>query len=83
MVPENGDAGYCAGDEVLAVSTRRNTATASFISSMVPSKMRVWLFSKGGKSRPTRTFWAAQPSRKSFADRLMSTNTWLVWALVP
>lgn len=38
--------GYCgARDDVLVVSTRRNTATACFISSMVPSVMRVCDFS--------------------------------------
>src|SRR5204863_1974700 len=55
-------------DEVVeGLSTLRNTSVAFCISSIVPREMRAHCFSSGGKSRPTITPFAAQPSRNAAA----------------
>src|SRR5207244_4146298 len=49
---------YAAACDVDAFPrTSPNTATAFFISSIVPNEMRQCVFSNGGKSRATRTFF--------------------------
>ena len=55
-------------------STSPKTATAFFISSIVPNEMRQCVFSNGGKSRATSTPFARHASRNSFAGRPMLTN---------
>src|SRR6266851_1712162 len=46
---------------------------------MVPSVMRLCVFSNGGKSRPTDTLSAAHASRNWLAGRFRLTKMQLVW----
>ena len=63
-------------------STSPNTCTALVISSIVPSVMRAWVFSNGGKSRATITPLARQASRNAFAGVPMFTNMKFAWQSV-
>src|SRR6185436_5732045 len=64
-----------SSEVVAGRSTLRNTATAFCISSIVPIEIRTWLFSNGGKSRPTTTPCLAHASRNSLAGRPTSVKT--------
>src|SRR6185436_14315715 len=73
--------GYAAAVLFFA-RTSPKTCTAFCISSIVPSEMRAWVFSNGGKSRATITFLARQASRNALAGVPMLTNMKLAWQSV-
>src|SRR6187200_396402 len=69
-----GTTGAQAAAVLLRARTCSNTATALFISSIVPNDSRQCVFSNGGKSRATSTPFARHASRNAFAGRPMFTN---------
>jgi endo-1,4-beta-xylanase len=76
------DDSYCRWGAYRFVGRPRtfwNTSTAFRISSIVPSVTRLWVFSIGGKSRPTATPSLRQASLNSLAGRPRFTKMQLVW----